>query len=72
LLHTVRVDEVSICSPFSPHVPNVGTQGAHFVGLSAHRRGWEHDGRSGESYLREHFERQLPLIERLIAAAEPL
>lgn len=33
----VTKDEVTICSPFPPHVRRIGTCGAHFVGLNMRR-----------------------------------
>jgi hypothetical protein len=33
----VRVDEVTVCSPFHPHVSEFGRCGAHFVGLNLRR-----------------------------------
>jgi hypothetical protein len=53
----VTVDEVSICSPFPPHLPHLGTCGAHFVGLNAHRLPWEYEGRPAVEFVREHWQR---------------
>lgn len=33
----VSLDDVSICSPFPPHLSHPGRCGAHFVGLNVHR-----------------------------------
>lgn len=65
----VRTHEVSICSPFPPHLPNLGTCGAHFVGLNARSVGWKCEGRPGEDLLREHFERLVPEVEELVEGA---
>lgn len=67
----VGVDEVSICSPFPPHLPVVGTAGAHFVGLNEHHLPWDYYGRPAVECIREHWERVKPeLYERVgIAAA---
>lgn len=53
----VTVDEVSICSPFPPHVPWLGRCGAHFVGLNARNLPWDLDGRPASDYIREHWRR---------------
>ena len=63
--HVIGVDEVSICGPFPPHRQRIGTCGAHFVGLNAKRLPWRHDGRWGESYVRENWHRLRP---QLVAA----
>lgn len=66
--YVVRTDEVSICSPFPPHVPDLGTCGAHFVGLNAHSFGWSYEGRPAELHVREHFARHKPVLLALSGA----
>jgi hypothetical protein len=56
-VHVVSVGEVTICSPFPPHLPYLGRCGAHFVGLNAKKLGWELDGRPAELFVREHWQR---------------
>jgi hypothetical protein len=51
----VRLDEVTICSPFWPLLPHLGTCGAHFVGLNAKRLPWEYGGRPASEAMRELF-----------------
>jgi len=41
----VSVDQVAICSPFPPHGAEMGSCGAHFVGLNARRFHWDFFGR---------------------------
>jgi hypothetical protein len=53
----VRVDEVSICSPFPPHLPGLGSCGAHFVGLNARALPWSLEGRPASEYVRAHWRR---------------
>lgn len=53
----VPVDQVSICSPFWPHIPHPGTHGAHFVGLNEHHLPWDYYGRPAVECLREHWAR---------------
>jgi len=56
-LHTVSVDEVSICSPFPPHRPNLGRCGAHFVGLNTRHIDWDYYGRPADDCMAEHWQR---------------
>lgn len=71
---TVTIDEVTICSPFKPHVPRLGTRGAHFVGLNARRFPWEFDGRNASEYIRENWTRHREVLyEKIgIAPASPV
>jgi hypothetical protein len=62
----VSIEEVSICSPFPPHLPHLGTCGVHFVGINAKNLAGEINGRPITEYLREHWERhRSALIERV-------
>jgi hypothetical protein len=63
----VDTQDVSICSPFPPHIPNLGRCGAHFVGLNAKSLPWNYDGRPGVDYIREHWTAHLPKIRNKIA-----
>jgi hypothetical protein len=60
LVRVVTVDEVSICSPFPPHLPGLGRCGAHFVGLNARQLPWTMDGRPASELTSSHFARHLP------------
>jgi hypothetical protein len=51
----VTLDEVSICSPFPPHLPHPGRCGAHFVGLNDRWLPWEYHGRPATACVREHW-----------------
>jgi hypothetical protein len=53
----VTLDEVTICSPFPPHLPYLGTCGAHFVGLNARHIAWELDGKPATTYIEENWNR---------------
>jgi hypothetical protein len=44
----VRVDEVTVCSPFHPHVSELGRCGAHFVGLNLRHIPWGYYGRPAD------------------------
>jgi hypothetical protein len=63
----VRLDEVSICSPFPPHLPNLGRCGAHFVGLNARSLPWELEGRPAVEYIREHWLRHWDNVYERVA-----
>lgn len=56
----VSLDDVSICSPFPPHLPHLGRCGAHFCGLNARDLGWELDGRPASELVRDHWARHRP------------
>lgn len=64
--HVVRVSDVAISSPFPPHLPGLGRCGVHFVGLNVKRAGWDHEGRPGEAWIREHWERHREEVERKV------
>jgi hypothetical protein len=51
----VNVEEVTICSPFPPHLPYLGTCGAHFCGLNARQFSWSLEGRNAAEYIRENW-----------------
>ena len=53
----VAVDEVTICSPFPPHLPYLGKCGAHFVGLNVRDPSWEVDGKPAIVYIKENWDR---------------
>lgn len=64
----VRVDEVTICSPFPHHQPRLGRCGAHFVGLNVKEIPWEWEGRPGSDHVRDHWRRHQ---EALYARVHP-
>ena len=53
----VSTAEVSICSPFWPRDPEMGTCGAHFVGLNSRHIPWDYFDRPGDVVRREHWDR---------------
>jgi hypothetical protein len=63
----VRCDEVTICSPFPPHVTNLGTCGAHFVGLNAKQIPWDLQGRPATDYIAENWAKYRAEIRRKVA-----
>jgi hypothetical protein len=61
-MHVVTLDDVSICSPFPPHLPLPGRCGAHFVGLNARRLPWSHEGLPATHHIRAHWLRLRGLV----------
>jgi hypothetical protein len=61
-LLVVGLDEVSVCSPFHPHLPDLGSCGAHFVGLNLRHIPWEYYGRPADQWQAEHWERHRPAL----------
>lgn len=51
----VTTEEVSICSPFYPHMTGLGTCGAHFVGLNSKSIPWNYYDRPGLEVRLEHW-----------------
>lgn len=71
-VRVVRVEEVSICSPFPPHVPSLGRCGAHFCGLNAKRFAWSLEGRPAEVWIGEHWERHRPALYARVGLPAPV
>lgn len=63
----VALSDVSICSPFPPHIPELGACGAHFVGLNTPLR-WNFYGRPADDVRAEHWDRHLPELLRRVGA----
>jgi hypothetical protein len=62
----VALDEVTICSPFPPHLAHLGSAGAHFVGLNTRVLGFQSGGRPAEHVRAEHWDGHLAEIERRV------
>jgi hypothetical protein len=60
----VTLDEVSICSPFPPHLSQLGRCGAHFVGLNDHWLPWDYYGRPATECVREHWRMHHDAVEK--------
>jgi len=74
--YIVAVEDVSICSPFPPHLPELGRCGAHFVGLNTRNLPWKFQGRPAREVRLEHWRHHRPELYRLVglelpAALEP-
>lgn len=53
----VTTAEVSICSPFWPRSPELGSCGAHFVGMNARHVPWDYYDRPADAWMAEHWQR---------------
>lgn len=62
----VDLDEVTICSPFPPHLPHLGTAGAHFVGLNTRALGFQFAGRPAEEVRAAHWDGHAPEVARRV------
>lgn len=58
----VTTREVAICSPFYPHEPELGSCGAHFVGLNARDIPWTYYDRPAIEVRLEHWQRHRPAL----------
>jgi hypothetical protein len=65
----VTVEEVTICSPFWPHIPHLGSYGAHFVGLNARRLPWNYYDRPAVECIAENWERHKHELYRRVGLA---
>jgi hypothetical protein len=61
-LRVVSLDDLSICSPFYPHLPHLGRCGAHFVGLNARHIPWSYFDRPADDCMTEHWQRHRPTL----------
>jgi hypothetical protein len=67
----VEVDEVSICSPFHPHLYARGRCGAHYVGLNAHSIPWDYYARPATTVRLEHWREHRPALYDLVGLPMP-
>jgi hypothetical protein len=63
-MRMVTLQEVSICSPFHPHLPELGRCGAHFVGLNARHISWNYYDRPADAWMTDHWRRHRPELYR--------
>jgi hypothetical protein len=66
----VALDEVTICSPFPPHLPHLGKAGAHFVGLNTRRLSFEWHGQPAEIARAQHWDAHADEIARRVGVTE--
>lgn len=55
--YVVELSDVTVCSPFYPHMPEPGRFGAHFVGLNTRVLDWEYYGRPAKEVRLAHWMR---------------
>jgi hypothetical protein len=51
----VSLEEVTICSPFYPHLPHLGRCGAHFVGINVRNIPWSYYGQPATELRLKHW-----------------
>lgn len=66
----VPLEDVTICSPFWPHLPHLGRCGAHFVGLNARHIPWNYYDRPADECMAEHWMRHREELWRRAGIAE--
>jgi len=69
--HIVSTADVSICSPFWPHQPDLGRHGAHFVGLNARSLPWNYYDRPASECIADHWEKHRLELYRRVGLGEP-
>lgn len=65
----VGLDDLTVCSPFPPHLPHLGRRGAHFCGLNARELPWSLNGEPASSYVRAHWQRHRGEVRERVARA---
>jgi len=65
----VRLEEVTICSPFPPNLPDLGSCGAHFIGLNARALPWSYQGRPASELVQAHFHALQPELRARVGLA---
>ena len=68
----VTLEDVTVCSPFWPHRPDLGRCGAHFCGLNARHIAWDYYGRPADEWMTDHWRRHRDsLFHRVGVSARP-
>lgn len=67
-LKVVPLRDVTVSSPFHPHLPDLGRCGAHFVGLNARTIAWDYYDRPADEWMAEHWARHLPVLRERTGA----
>jgi hypothetical protein len=71
-LFVIEQKDVTICSPFYPHTPELGSSGAHFVGLNSRSLPWHYYGRPATEVRLEHWVSHRAELYRRIGLTLPL
>lgn len=69
--HVVTSEDVTICSPFWPHRPELGRCGAHFVGLNSRALPWSYYDRPATECVIENWERHRAELHDRVGLAAP-
>jgi hypothetical protein len=64
----VSIEDVTICSPFPPHLRELGRCGAHFCGLNTRHYAWQLEGRYAEEWIEDQWRQHLPTVRERVAA----
>jgi hypothetical protein len=67
----VETSEVTICSPFFPHDPELGRCGAHFVGLNTRHLPWDYYGTPATELRLAHWQAKRPEVYDRLGLALP-
>lgn len=67
----VPLHDLSVCSPFHPHLPDLGRCGAHFVGLNTKHICWDYYDRPADAWMAEHWARHAPFLYHAVGLAAP-
>ncbi|WP_411278385.1 hypothetical protein, partial [Falsiroseomonas sp.] len=67
----VSTEDVTICSPFWPHQPDLGRWGAHFVGLNAKHIPWNYYDRPATELRAEHWNSHRPELYARVGLEPP-
>lgn len=67
----VSLADVTVCSPFPPHLPHLGRCGAHFVGLNARHIPWDYYDRPADDWMAEHWARHREALYEHTGAPRP-
>jgi hypothetical protein len=62
----VGLEEVTICSPFYPHLPHLGRCGAHFVGINVRNIPWSYYGQPATELRLKHWRDNRPELYRRV------
>ncbi|CCE06132.1 conserved hypothetical protein [Bradyrhizobium sp. STM 3843] len=67
----VETSEVTICSPFYPHDPELGRSGAHFVGLNTRVLPWDYYGKPATEVRLAHWHAVRPQVHERLGLDPP-
>jgi hypothetical protein len=62
----VSLEDVTICSPFYPHIPHLGRCGAHFVGINVRHIPWSYYGQPATELRLKHWREHREEVSRRV------